>query len=162
MGFVTPPGGFQVREMRVRDVSQVHAIETSSFSLPWTKGMFLNELEHEMGWTRVVLDREGRVAAFLVCRFLGDAWHVMDLAVRAGVRRCGLGRFLLDEFFQATDGGGFDFFLEVRPSNAAAIGLYQSLGFEVAGRRPRYYHDTNEDAFVMIRRTAMVSEADVP
>jgi ribosomal-protein-alanine N-acetyltransferase len=162
MGFVTPPAGFQVREMRAGDLGQVHAIETSSFTLPWTKGMFLNELEHEMGWTRVVLDVERRVSAFIVCRFLGDTWHVMDLAVQARVRRRGLGRFLLEEFFQATDGGGFDFFLEVRPSNGSAIALYRSLGFEVVGRRPRYYHDTNEDAFVMIRRTAMVTEADAP
>ncbi len=162
MGFVTPPDGYQVREMRVGDLHQVHAIETSSFTLPWTRGMFLNELEHEMGWTRVVLDGEGRISAFIVCRFLGDAWHVMDLAVRAGLRRRGLGRFLLAEFFQATDGAGFDFFLEVRPSNAPALALYRSLGFEVAGRRPRYYHDTNEDAYVMIRRTAMVPEAETP
>ena len=39
--------------------------------------------------------------------------------------------------------------LEVRDSNEAAQALYRSFGFEVAGRRPRYYTDDGEDALVM-------------
>ena len=151
---MTPPPGYFAREMRREDAGQVHAIELDSFTLPWTRAMFVNEVEHEMGWTRVVLDPTGRIAAFLVCRFLGDAWHVMDLAVRADARRLGLGSFLLDEFVQLTDGGGFDLFLEVRPTNDSAMALYKSRGFDVVGRRPRYYHDTNEDAYVMVRRSS--------
>jgi ribosomal protein S18 acetylase RimI-like enzyme len=39
--------------------------------------------------------------------------------------------------------------LEVRPSNVEALGLYESLGFRVVGRRHGYYYDTGEDALVM-------------
>jgi len=39
--------------------------------------------------------------------------------------------------------------LEVRPSNREAIGLYESFGFRVIGRRRGYYYDTGEDALVM-------------
>ena len=145
--------------MRREDTAQVHAIEVASFTLPWTRGMFLNEVENPMAWCRVMLDADNRVVAYLVCRFLGDSWHVMDLAVRADARERGLAAFLLDEFFLATDGGRIDFFLEVRPSNDSAIRLYESRGFEVVGRRPHYYHDTDEDAYVMIRRPFSDPEA---
>jgi ribosomal-protein-alanine N-acetyltransferase len=43
-------------------------------------------------------------------------------------------------------------FLEVRPSNAQALKLYESLGFQVIGRRTGYYFDTGEDALVMEAR----------
>ena len=39
--------------------------------------------------------------------------------------------------------------LEVRVSNEPAQRLYQSFGFEVAGRRRAYYTDDGEDALVM-------------
>jgi ribosomal-protein-alanine N-acetyltransferase len=42
--------------------------------------------------------------------------------------------------------------LEVRPSNTEAIGLYESFGFRVTGRRRGYYYDTGEDALVMEAR----------
>ena len=41
--------------------------------------------------------------------------------------------------------------LEVRLSNAPAIALYERFGFRSAGTRPRYYHDTGEDAMIMWR-----------
>ncbi len=39
--------------------------------------------------------------------------------------------------------------LEVRASNRAAIGLYNSFGFNESGRRQRYYSDPIEDAVLM-------------
>ena len=39
--------------------------------------------------------------------------------------------------------------LEVRRSNAPAIGLYRSMGYRDAGVRPRYYADDGEYALVM-------------
>ena len=50
--------------------------------------------------------------------------------------------------------------LEVRISNTVAQNLYASLGFEVAGRRKRYYMDTGEDGLIMwnrhLKKTAAV------
>jgi ribosomal-protein-alanine N-acetyltransferase len=43
------------------------------------------------------------------------------------------------------------FTLEVRPSNEAAIGLYEKLGFAVMGRRKQYYEDNGEDALILWR-----------
>src|SRR5699024_7186233 len=39
--------------------------------------------------------------------------------------------------------------LEVRVTNYNAQALYRKYGFSIQGRRPRYYSDNNEDAFIM-------------
>ncbi|MFC2620031.1 MAG: ribosomal-protein-alanine N-acetyltransferase, partial [Pauljensenia sp.] len=45
--------------------------------------------------------------------------------------------------------GAHEIFLDVRPSNAAAISLYESRGFVEIGRRPRYFRNPVEDAVEM-------------
>ena len=75
--------------------------------------------------------------------------HIMNLAVHADYRRRGLGELLLlDLYEQARSRGVVHLTLEVRASNLAAQGLYQKYGFQVEGRRLRYYGD-GEDALIM-------------
>jgi ribosomal-protein-alanine N-acetyltransferase len=40
-------------------------------------------------------------------------------------------------------------FLEVRESNLVAQDMYRKFGYEVTGRRRRYYRDNDEDAILM-------------
>ena len=42
--------------------------------------------------------------------------------------------------------------LEVRPSNAGAVALYESFGFEPVGRRRNFYSRPAEDGLVMVKR----------
>lgn len=143
--------GFSTRVMRDNDLAEVLAIERASFGVPWSLRMFLSELHHALSWCRVLIDDEERVAGYLVCRFHGDLWHVMDVAIREDLRGRGLGATLLDEFLELSAGSQADYTLEVRPSNAVALALYRSRGFEIVGRRPGYYHDNREDALIMVR-----------
>jgi ribosomal-protein-alanine N-acetyltransferase len=140
------------------DLEQVLAIERDSFGIPWTWRMFLSELRHEMSWTRVLIAGDQAVGGYLVCRFHGDVWHIMDIAVRADLRGRGLGAALLDEFLTVTSVTNVDYTLEVRPSNSPALRLYRSRGFHAVGRRPGYYHDNREDALIMVRSEAVTSE----
>jgi ribosomal-protein-alanine N-acetyltransferase len=79
-----------------------------------------------------------------------DELMINNVAVASGARRRGAGRALLRHAMHAgAIEGCVTAWLEVRPSNDAAIHLYVSLGFEVVGRRRRYYTDTQEDALVM-------------
>ncbi|MBZ0253853.1 MAG: GNAT family N-acetyltransferase, partial [Candidatus Methylomirabilis sp.] len=76
--------------------------------------------------------------------------HLLNLAVAPAHRRRGLGAALYDETAAALRVvGARVMFLEVRPSNEAALALYRSRGLEVVGRRRRYYADNGEDAIVM-------------
>jgi [ribosomal protein S18]-alanine N-acetyltransferase len=141
-----------LREMRPADLPGVLLVEAASFVSPWTAAMFADELAGAGSWAQVAGDADGRVVGFLVCRLYGDLWHVMDLAVEPGRRGCGVGARLLDAFLEAaTVASEADFTLEVRPSNAAALALYQSRGFQMVGLRHHYYADTGEDAVIMIR-----------
>lgn len=90
---------------------------------------------------------EGRVAGFLVARPVaaGEA-EILNLAVDAGMRRRGIGRALVRELAARHPGS---IFLEVRESNRAARGFYESLGFQVVSVRPGYYQTPPECAIVM-------------
>jgi ribosomal-protein-alanine N-acetyltransferase len=77
---------------------------------------------------------------------------VLNICIASGHQGRGHGRRLLRSLLQIARGRGAErVFLEVRPSNRAAIELYHQEGFNEIGRRPRYYpsHEGREDALVM-------------
>lgn len=87
---------------------------------------------------------EGAVLGFAVFRELGAGeTELLYLEVLPGFRRRGIGRALLARV------PGERIFLEVRASNLGAQTLYESAGFQIAGRRKAYYRDTGEDGIVM-------------
>jgi ribosomal-protein-alanine acetyltransferase len=157
VGIVKPIVDVVLRDMTVGDLPEVGSIEIEAFPCPWSLNAFWGEIENPLAWARVATDDEGRVVGYLVARFYGDLWHLMDLAACPSARRHGVGGVLLDDLLAgvAVDArvaaDARDVTLEVRPSNEAAIALYRSRGFESVGRRPRYYDDNGEDAIIMLR-----------
>jgi ribosomal-protein-alanine N-acetyltransferase len=149
VGDVMLAPGYTCRAMAASDIPELVQIERESFSLPWNQQMFLGELDYPYGWRHVVLDAGGAIVGYLVCRYYGDLWHIMDIATHADHRRRGVAAYLFDEFLQQTAATAVPYVLEVRVSNAGAIALYQSRGFQAVGTRRGYYHDTAEDALVM-------------
>lgn len=135
--------------MRVDDIPAVLGIEVVSFPTPWSRGMF----EHELGAERrawIVAVRDDDVVGYAGVFVVGEDAHVMNLAVREDARGQGVGRALFSEVRRRAIGlGAIRMTLEVRPSNAVAIALYESEGLRVAGLRPGYYADTDEPAVVM-------------
>ena len=88
-----------------------------------------------------------RVLGFLVSRQTAPGEReIVNLGVEPRQRRRGVARELLRAELSRACGA---WFLEVRESNAAALRLYETLGFQIAGRRPAYYHDPPEAAIVM-------------
>jgi ribosomal-protein-alanine N-acetyltransferase len=140
---------YTLRDMAPTDLADVVAVEAAAFPSPWTRGMFEEELRHPLSWKRVIERDLEQVVAFVICRFYGDVWHVMDLAVAPGHRGRGLAGRLLDEFLDRVP-PDTPIVLEVREGNDAATRLYRSRGFREAGRRPGYYHDTDEAALLMV------------
>ncbi|MBX9574458.1 MAG: GNAT family N-acetyltransferase [Caulobacteraceae bacterium] len=106
-------------------------------------------------WDAVALeglvDRPGAVLeaeadGFALLQVAGDEAEVLTLAIRRDARRRGLARRLaLAAVRRAADRGARRIFLEVAEDNAAARALYAGLGFEPAGRRPRYYARADGD-----------------
>jgi [ribosomal protein S18]-alanine N-acetyltransferase len=94
-----------------------------------------------------VAEQEGVVRGFLASRQTAPGEReILFIAVDSAYRRRGIAKRLLQNELAASRG---EWFLEVRESNLAAIRLYESLGFQVAGRRENYYPDPPEPAIVM-------------
>jgi ribosomal-protein-alanine N-acetyltransferase len=136
--------------MRRDDLDEVVAIERASFTMPWSRGAFLYEVEQNRV-ARCRVYRDGSVIAGYLCLWeVADEIHITNVAVRADRRRRGIGRQLLSEVLTDARARRIRLVcLEVRPTNVEARGLYESFGFRVVGRRKGYYYDTGEDALVM-------------
>ena len=75
-----------------------------------------------------------------------------NLTIKKEYQDKGYGSALLAEVIQkGKEAGVTTFTLEVRESNQSAMALYDKFGFQVAGRRKRYYHSPVEDAIIMTR-----------
>jgi ribosomal-protein-alanine N-acetyltransferase len=136
--------------MRVRDLDEVVAIERASFTLPWSRGAFIYEMEQNRVARCWVMREREHVVGYVCLWEIGDEVHVTNIAVHPDSRRRGLGRMLLSSILDDARRRQLRVVgLEVRPSNQEALGLYDSFGFKVVGRRKGYYYDTGEDALVM-------------
>lgn len=139
-----------IRRMTLTDVPAVHEIDVLSFSLPWPERSFRFELTENPVSRAWVSEVDGKIAAMLVLWFIVDEAHIATIAVHPDFRRQGLGeQILLFALRAARNEGAQRVFLEVRAGNTAAQAMYKKFGFEVAGVRPGYYKDNNEDALLM-------------
>jgi ribosomal-protein-alanine N-acetyltransferase len=145
---VTAP--VQVEAMRADDIPAVHEIERLSFANPWPAHAFEQELTGNR-LARYVVARAGRrVVAFAGIWQMVDEAHITTFGVHPDWRRRGVGSQLLLAVVElARQVGARRLTLEVRAGNLPAQALYESFGFEVRGRRVRYYTDDGEDALVM-------------
>lgn len=79
--------------------------------------------------------------------------HITILAVHPHYQNQGIGQFLLYALLKDAKQRQLEWAtLEVKPSNHAALSLYQKFDFIPAGRRRGYYHDTGEDALILWRK----------
>ena len=140
-----------IRRMQVKDLPQVCDIEKENFSLPWSEKSFLESMAREdtIFLTALV---DNRVAGYLGCYCIAGTGEITNVAVHASYRRKGVGGMLLEKLYE--EGAGLDtleFFLEVRESNEAAIGLYSRQGFVKEGIRKNFYEQPVENAIIMWR-----------
>ncbi|HXY62297.1 MAG TPA: ribosomal protein S18-alanine N-acetyltransferase [Nitrospirota bacterium] len=135
------------------DIDQVLAIEEASFSMPWSRNLFLSEFRSQMISRLIVAlaDKPERlVLGFTVFWLVEDEMHILNLAVKPEFRRKGIARNLvLAALRRGHEQGAKRAYLEVRLSNVAAQKLYSALGFTGAGVRREYYDSPVEDAVLM-------------
>ncbi|HEY4280022.1 MAG TPA: ribosomal protein S18-alanine N-acetyltransferase [Conexibacter sp.] len=155
----------KIRRLTYADLPQVIALERRAFPTPWSLAMFVLELSKSSGVCLAAV-RNGELVGHLICSRYDTVWHIMNIAVDPAARREGIASAMLSQLIERVggNGGGAQITLEVRPSNAGAIVLYERFGFLSAGRRRRYYQDNGEDAIVMWRTPATLDGRldDVP
>jgi ribosomal-protein-alanine N-acetyltransferase len=141
-----------ITPMTETHIDSLMTIESSSFKHPWAKSSFLNDLLNQHANNYVLSsqnDTEG-IIAYICLREILDEIHLLKIAVNPDYRRKGIAYQFLNRCLNEISKKHFrTVFLEVRPSNAAALNLYRKTGFHVIGKRPKYYTDTGEDAIIM-------------
>ena len=139
----------QIVPMNEQNYKAVAAIEAECFSQPWSEKTFFEELSNPNAHTYLALDG-GEPAGFLsVWEVCGEV-SVNNIAVLGEHRRKGIAKALLQKMLcELAEADSVT--LEVRKSNAAAIALYESFGFERVGERRNFYEKPTEDAILMTK-----------
>ena len=140
-----------IRPMSESDVAEVVAIERNAYQFPWSEGIFRDCLR--VGYVcRVALTADQEIIGYGVMSVGAGEAHILNLCIGTDWRCRGIGHLLLGYLLDRAAAAGMgEAYLEVRPSNTAAIRLYQSMGFEQMGVRRGYYQAVGgrEDAAVL-------------
>lgn len=140
----------QFRGMRLGDLDRIMEIEHKSFSLPWSRDAFLNELTMNHFAKYLVAEADGQVVGYAGMWVIIDEAHITNIAIHPDYRGKKYGDALMREMIQLSMAHGAErMTLEVRVSNTVAQKLYEKMGFVSHGIRKGYYTDNNEDAMIM-------------
>ena len=138
--------------MEKGDLDVVLQIEILSFPNPWRLTTFAGELGNDPISIPYVIvhNPDGRVIGYIILWCIQDEVQISNFAVHPEYRRAGVGQAVLKHILEKVkEEGARGIFLEVRPSNRAALALYDKLGFQILGVRKNYYLSPVEDALIM-------------
>ncbi|MCB1826518.1 MAG: ribosomal protein S18-alanine N-acetyltransferase [Candidatus Competibacteraceae bacterium] len=141
------------RRMLYADLREVLAIEKRAYEFSWTESIFRDCIR--VGYHCQVLETpHGFIQTYGVMSAAAGEAHILNLCVRPELWGRGLSRRMLEHLLElARTAEVQSVFLEVRPTNTAAVRLYDSAGFCEIGLRPGYYPAAGgrEDALVMAK-----------
>jgi len=141
-----------VRPPQLGDARTLAEADLECFSDPWPPQFFMSEILADGRFNRLFVDPAGRMVAYLFCAWQYLNLHVLKVATLPEFRRAGLARRMMAlAEDHAAEMGGESLTLEVRPSNGAAIAMYEMLGYDRAGIHAAYYQN-GETAVVMRKR----------
>ena len=119
----------KICKMELCDVDDACKIESACFSMPFKKKDFLG-LISEPAWHFFVAKLDECVVGYISFIAILDETDLVNIAVLPEHRGKGVGKALLDLLIaDANSRGTKCIHLEVRKSNACAIGLYEKYGF---------------------------------
>ena len=137
------------RKMTAEDAEQVAEIDFKSFSVPWRMTDYWKYAQ-EKNIEAVVGEIEKKIVAYAAAFVSFEEAEVFKIAVEPELRGQGLGSKIFAELIQAVKKRGAKAItLEVRPSNVAAVKMYENFGLKSVGRRKNYYTNPTEDALIM-------------
>lgn len=151
MSAVIQPG-LDIRPMRANDLLGVVGVERESYDYPWSRRIFEDCMQ--VGYCCLVAEVDGIIQGHGIMMVRAGEAHILNLCVAVAHRRCGVAAEMLRQLLSLAQASrATTAFLEVRPSNRAALALYEHHGFHEVGRRPDYYPSPfgREEAVVMAR-----------
>ncbi|MFP3913371.1 MAG: ribosomal protein S18-alanine N-acetyltransferase [Actinomycetota bacterium] len=147
-----PPGAsprpVTLEPLTLDDLEETVALETRTYSTPWSEQVFRDELTADNRSYLKAVDPRGRLVGYAGLMEVGEEAHITTVVVDADYRGGRVGtRLMLELVTRAVERGARTLTLEVRVSNASAQALYRRFGMAPVGVRKGYYLD--EDALVM-------------
>lgn len=149
MSAILKSTGGQFRSINEADLPAIMEIELQAYPYPWTQGILRDCIR--IGYSCYLYEVDKRVLAYGVMSVAAGEAHVLNLCVRPEIQSQGLGTKMLKHLISLARRQGADtLLLEVRPSNLAALKLYQNMGFNEVGSRKNYYpaEQGREDALI--------------
>lgn len=140
---------YRLETMSLDDLDEVAEIESACFSSPWPRSQFRASVVHPQVLPLTARDDE-RIRGYAILYFGTRRCLIANLAVRSEHRRAGVASRLIEESLEIARRRDSELVvLDVRPSNRAAIELYESFGFRAVRRKEGYYSSPPEDAVTM-------------
>ena len=140
----------KISTLKQSDLATAFLIEKLSHDFPWTERVFYGNQGEKYHNLKISVNNQ--IVGYAITQYVLDEATLFNIAVDPDFQRRGLGRELLEHLIDELEKRGIlTLWLEVRASNAAAIALYESLGFNEATIRRNYYPtaDGHEDAIIM-------------
>lgn len=135
--------------MQEEDIDGILTVSSLSFSIPWSKTSYIQELSNPIA-KYLVAKVDNNIIGFAGTWIILDEAHITNIAVHPNCRKQGIASKLVEELINyCKNKNCTSFTLEVRSSNIAAQNLYKKYGFSEAGIRKAYYEDNKEDAILM-------------
>lgn len=139
---------FRIAE--AEDIEKIIEIEQKSFTVPWPKEAFYQDILTNRYALYLIMEYEEAVVGYCGVWIVIDEAHITNIAILPEYRGKKLGQALLMKIMEISkEAGAEKMTLEVRVSNTVARSLYKKLGFQEGGIRKNYYTDNQEDAQVM-------------
>ncbi len=139
--------------MKKEDLLQVGEIEKLSFPFPWSVDFFFSELKKKEFAYYWVIKLDEVVIGYGGYWKIKNEAHLVNLAIHPYYRSKGLGSKLLRHILEDAQNNGLNIVtLEVRESNWKAQMFYETFGFKKVAIHPHYYHDTDENAFIYLKK----------
>jgi len=140
-----------IRVLKEADIGSVLDIERKMYNYPWSEEIFRDCLK--VGYSNWALIKDNNFIGFAILSIAAGEAHILNICLDPAYKRQGFGKKFLDELFIVAKKKKVDcIFLEVRPSNVAAVNLYKKIGFKQIGQRKNYYPAADsgrEDALVL-------------
>jgi [ribosomal protein S18]-alanine N-acetyltransferase len=131
------------------DLRETLEIEGTTIYSPWSRDMFLREIERQNPGL-IVFRVENRLIGYFCFWKVMDEAHLMNVSLHFDFRGKGLGRFLMNYLGDTCEQMEISrILLEVAETNHVAIKLYKKCGFVKVGIRKRFYEQTGDDAILM-------------
>jgi ribosomal-protein-alanine N-acetyltransferase len=141
-----------IERMKEGDLEEVLKIEKESFSDPWIRESFIEDINKDFTFPAVVR-LDGKLVGHFCLWKIENELQIANIAVDKEHRRQGIAQKLMEWVIQqALKQQCKSVTLDVRVSNLIALTLYRKFGFEQIGRRKNYYRFPVEDAIIMEKK----------